>query len=431
MFGGSMSVVNEEEMGSIRAAAVDTGTFMKAPNGEPTNLTERQWLQVRTRAFKDWFGDWEREASLTFDDTQYSNKDCLEALAKEAGKPFVYDESGISADINRKQRDKITSGKAQRKSKDAGFSTGTHNYVAAHIRDLFKYAVHLGDYEDARNNPEILAIKRFACPARINGELAYVYMTVKETKLYGHRIYTLELDTIEKLGGNLDEHFKEMVNPTPSGVTLQKLKEKVNAFFENSSKIVDENGEPLVVYHGTPNHGFTVFDTKRQGERDHGDFGKGFYFTPSKEYAKTYTLPGYLNFGGDASKVYAVFINMRKPLYHNAYWGSPGYVDEEAHDGIIVGNDKYEELPYSHPKNFSEIVAVKPNRQGFYLHEVEVKEKLGNVFKTSTEGGTRQASRSILARWNDKVNTIFENCSKVVDENGEPEGEIRPARLKA
>jgi len=31
---------------------------MKAPNGNPTNLTERQWLQVRTKAFKDWFGDW-------------------------------------------------------------------------------------------------------------------------------------------------------------------------------------------------------------------------------------------------------------------------------------------------------------------------------------------------------------------------------------
>ena len=69
-------------------------------------------------------------------------------------------------------------------------------------------------------------------------------MTVKETKLYGHRIYTIELDTIEKLGGNLDDHFKEMLNPTPSGVILQKLKEKVNTIFENCSKVVDENGEP-------------------------------------------------------------------------------------------------------------------------------------------------------------------------------------------
>ena len=30
------------------------GAFMKAPNGKPTKLDERQWLQVKTKAFKDW-----------------------------------------------------------------------------------------------------------------------------------------------------------------------------------------------------------------------------------------------------------------------------------------------------------------------------------------------------------------------------------------
>ena len=35
--------------------------YMKAPNGKPTKLTERQWLQVRTPNFKAWFGDWEND----------------------------------------------------------------------------------------------------------------------------------------------------------------------------------------------------------------------------------------------------------------------------------------------------------------------------------------------------------------------------------
>ncbi|MGC3867142.1 hypothetical protein ACPUEZ_12390, partial [Akkermansia muciniphila] len=35
--------------------------FMKAPNGKDTNLTEDQWLSVRTEAFKNWFGDWEHD----------------------------------------------------------------------------------------------------------------------------------------------------------------------------------------------------------------------------------------------------------------------------------------------------------------------------------------------------------------------------------
>lgn len=49
---------NQSEIESIKARAIANGTFMKAPNGNPTNLTEQQWLYVRTQEFKDWFGDW-------------------------------------------------------------------------------------------------------------------------------------------------------------------------------------------------------------------------------------------------------------------------------------------------------------------------------------------------------------------------------------
>lgn len=51
----------ESEMNVIKQKAIANGTFMKAPNGKDTNLTERQWLQVRTKNFKKWFGDWEND----------------------------------------------------------------------------------------------------------------------------------------------------------------------------------------------------------------------------------------------------------------------------------------------------------------------------------------------------------------------------------
>lgn len=66
------------------------------------------------------------------------------------------------------------------------------------------------------------------------------------------------------------------------------------------------------------------------------------------------------------------------------------------------------------------VVEQRTNRQGFYLHEVEIKKKLEDVFKTSTEGGTPQASRSILALRAEDVKREEEGMSKVVDENGEP-----------
>ena len=49
------------ELQAIKDQAKADRSFMKAPNGRPTNLTEKQWLQVRTPEFKEWFGDWEND----------------------------------------------------------------------------------------------------------------------------------------------------------------------------------------------------------------------------------------------------------------------------------------------------------------------------------------------------------------------------------
>ena len=53
--------INAEEQGIIDAAKAN-GTYLKAPNGEKTNLSEKQWTQVRTENFKKFFGDWENDA---------------------------------------------------------------------------------------------------------------------------------------------------------------------------------------------------------------------------------------------------------------------------------------------------------------------------------------------------------------------------------
>lgn len=48
-----------EERNILSKAKRDDRGKLLAPNGKPTNLTEAQYAQVRTKAFKDWFGDWE------------------------------------------------------------------------------------------------------------------------------------------------------------------------------------------------------------------------------------------------------------------------------------------------------------------------------------------------------------------------------------
>lgn len=67
----------QREMDEIKQKAIADGTFMKAPNGKKSNLSESQWLQVRTKAFKDWFGDWQN-------DPEHSSK-----VVDENGEPLV------------------------------------------------------------------------------------------------------------------------------------------------------------------------------------------------------------------------------------------------------------------------------------------------------------------------------------------------------
>lgn len=56
----------------------------------------------------------------------------------------------------------------------------------------------------------------------------------------------------------------------------------------NTSKIVDDNGEPLVVFHGTRSN-FDKFDPESIGKnKDSGYFGSGFYFTQIREFAQQY-----------------------------------------------------------------------------------------------------------------------------------------------
>ena len=175
-----------DELLSLKRKAIADGTFMKAPNGKDTNLTERQWLQVRTKAFKDWFGDWE-------------------------------------------------------------------------------------------NDPE------------------------------------------------------------------------------NASKVVDENGEPLVVYHGGENN-ISSFITYHK-DSDVGDM-YGAYFTKDKKYAKQY----------NKGTLYDVFLNIKKPLLTEGNW--TGVINEETknavkskYDGII--NDKFDNgiLQKLHlARTRTEIVVFDPNQ---------------------------------------------------------------------
>lgn len=116
-----------------------------------------------------------------------------------------------------------------------------------------------------------------------------------------------------------------------------------------ASKIVDDNGRPLPVYHGT-DRAFKQFSTDFVGSRtDSGFFGRGFYFIDDTEWASSYA-----EFEAKGTpNVHACYLRMIKPYtYRNDVpdgdWRDPPSAREQrikdftakirhqGHDGIIV-----------------------------------------------------------------------------------------------
>lgn len=86
--------------------------------------------------------------------------------------------------------------------------------------------------------------------------------------------------------------------------TGETLSPEQQAYFADS-KIRDEQGRLMVMYHGTPS-----------GNYEH--FRSGTYFTPNREYADVYQNPGAssISYGKkqDAPTTFAMYLNMEKPF---------------------------------------------------------------------------------------------------------------------
>ena len=102
--------------------------------------------------------------------------------------------------------------------------------------------------------------------------------------------------------------------------------------FFADSKARDEDGNLMVMYHGTPSGNFTVF-------RD------GSYFTPNKEYADKYQSENASSIStgkiADNPKTYEVYLNITKPFTLSDTEARRIYIDEYIKGGNAIGINPY------------------------------------------------------------------------------------------
>lgn len=91
----------------------------------------------------------------------------------------------------------------------------------------------------------------------------------------------------------------------------RKLSDNQSKYFKGS-KVVDDNGDLKVVYHGSP-ASFNEFSLKYLGTNGTNE-GYGFYFTDSKRIAEGYSKGREGQQNGESGKLFEVYLDIKKPL---------------------------------------------------------------------------------------------------------------------
>ena len=124
--------------------------------------------------------------------------DLKEALMPYKTQPITNKETGMQGYITADEINKISSRKAVDKSIANGFSRDEHFAVAQDLKTLFENSKLRESHNDYKNNPNILQVHRFTKEISVNHKNANAQITLFEKIEGKNRIYTLELESLNK-----------------------------------------------------------------------------------------------------------------------------------------------------------------------------------------------------------------------------------------
>lgn len=169
-----------------------------------------------------------------------------------------------------------------------------------------------------------------------NSRSAWAYARVnaflrKKGGGYAKKSYVQDDDLMEE-GGEIKSNDMKLLAPNgkPSNLTHEQYKLVRTPAFktwfgdwendpENASKVVDENGEPLILYHGTI---YSDFNTFLPNENEYEGYKVKYWFTTDLKYASGFT-------NKNKVRIINAFLNVREPKYDQNIKIS------DTHDGYI------------------------------------------------------------------------------------------------
>ena len=217
----------DEEKAILDRAPRNSEGRLLAPNNEVSNLTEKQYAQVRTKAFKEWFGDWEKGLTIKQDDKSYYRGQYDEPIIDKNGNLILKgkrDELYIKSGYNI----------------DKGVSATT-DMITANEYGETRHLAYISNIEDKYGELD----NSWEKEEEINDVIEHGYYLIQFPKDISNRVIKeagevkLEGDVIIPKGSYVIQH-----------ITNDNI-ETIATATNNASKIVDENGEPLVTWHST------------------------------------------------------------------------------------------------------------------------------------------------------------------------------------
>ncbi len=291
--------------------------------------------QTKTENFRKWFGDWDTLAKtpevteLKLVGWDGSIKD-LQQLARK-----VYAENLQGKEIeNTDTGNRIRFAAEGKGEAFAGIKDNIDAEVVNALSELVRRAVRIDTKKPSPARMEDTRLFHYlVAPLAIDGHVYTVKLTIREAlkgpnDVSKFKFYDVAVIRKSPLGHGFNDSQRTIASVS-SGLFLKyRIADLVTAFkgenlqhIPDVSKVVDDDGKPLVVYHGTGER-FWKFKPGEEG---------GSFFTTNENAASDY---------GD--RVEPVYLNIRKPydVTEKQWFSGEGLSPEEArdkgYDGYVI-----------------------------------------------------------------------------------------------
>lgn len=196
--------------------------------------------------------------------------------------------------------------------------------------ELFPYAVEIALRIGVKPQSSAPAGSARAWLAQVRDTLESIWAKIsgKPTSMTAEDLVTLAYGIAQREN---PEHQTELNDLDLANLPLPVEQNPQFTEWFGQSKAVDDQGRPLILYHGSPAD-FTVFDHRKIGQNGRSQ-GPGFYFTDNEQMASSY------------GKTMQVYVSIQKPLEI----GTPAF-DARTMEAILLRASQLEALANDEPE---------------------------------------------------------------------------------